>query len=812
MKKDIFSLIFLLLISASCFAQFGLRGKVLDENGQGIYNVEIRVNNQQLITSDADGNFELLNLKDESVRLECFHLGYKSIAQEFNLMEDVEIEVFMEAADYLLEEINIASTWAEEGSPIAKTNILKEELQLNNLGQDVPFLLDQTPSVVVSSDAGAGIGYTGIRIRGSDQSRINVSINGIPLNDSESQGVFWVDLPDFASSVDQIQIQRGVGTSTNGAGAFGATINLKTNAYKEQAGGRLENTIGSYNTRKHTINVNSGLINGRWAIEARLSDLQSDGYIDRAASDLNSYYLSASYVTDQSILKAIHFSGHEITYQSWYGTPQSRIEGDEDAMRIHALNNGLSPSQTNNLLTSGRTYNFYEYDRQVDDYQQDHYQLHFNHKFSDKFRLNSALHFTHGFGYFEQFREDDDFSDYGLPNPMINGLEIEEGDFIRRRWLDNDFYGVTFNLKQENTKWTHTLGGAFNIYQGDHFGEIIWAEFASDLNIRDRYYFNDAEKTDANIFVKSNWKINDKINLFADIQFRTIGYIGQGISSDLTNINLDETFSFLNPKFGVNFQLSPQTRAFASFSRANREPVRSDFIDAISGEKPKSESMNDYEIGFSSRYNNLHFEVNGYFMDYQNQLVLTGALNDVGSPIRSNVDKSYRAGLEFILDYTFSKHFSLSGNIALSQNKIKQFNELVYDYTNGFDIIQNEFNDSDISFSPSVVSGFSFTYKPMDDLSLQWRGKYVGRQFLDNTSNPNRQIDAFFVNDIMAAYNVNIKGFSKLEFRLKVNNVLNELYSANGYTFNYKFGDLIVENFYYPQAERNLLFALNLDF
>jgi iron complex outermembrane receptor protein len=810
--KSLLVSIILLSISMLSFAQFSINGLVLNEQGKPIVNAEIRLDNNKVTLSNVDGGFSFFNVEKAEVRMEISHLSYEG--QQFNL--DLKITDFIKVElknnNYILDEISIASSWAGEDYPITQSNIYKEEIQLNNLGQDVPFLLDQTPNVVITSDAGAGIGYTGIRIRGSDPSRINISINGIPFNDSESQGTFWVNLPDFAASTDQIQIQRGIGTSTNGAGAFGATINLKTDTYSQKPKARLENTIGSFDTRKHNIQLSSGLLNNHWAFEGRLSTIKSDGYIDRASSDLNSYYLSGAYISDKTIIKGIHYSGHEITYQSWYGTPESRVNGDVEGMMIHALNNGLSEAQTDNLLNAGRTYNFYEYDNQVDNYNQDHYQLHFNHKLSNAININAALHYTHGFGYFEQFRPGDEFGDYGLDEPIINGSPIGEGDFIRRRWLDNDFYGITFNSSYEKDDWSFILGGAYNEYRGDHFGEIIWAQLGQDLNIRDRYYDNVGNKDDFNIYLKSTYGITDKLSLFADLQFRSVQYETFGLSSDLINLDVDVAYNFFNPKFGLSYALNNTSQIYASYSRGNREPVRADFVDALTDQEPLPESMDDFEFGFKSTNRKLSFEANAYFMNYQNQLVLSGALNDVGSPVRINVDQSYRAGVELAAGYAFNEKLSLAANLALSQNKIKAFDETVYDYTNGFEILTNPFSDTDISFSPNVVGGATLSYKPITNLDLQWRAKYVGNQFLDNTSDINRQLDAYLVNDLLIAYDLKFNSSNKLELRLKVNNVLNELYSANGYTFNYIFGEKIVENFLYPQATRNILIGINLEF
>lgn len=810
--KQFFISMAMLCLPFMAMAQFDLSGKILDsETYIPLSQANILIKNTYLASSsNQEGFYEFKNLKAGEYEIWVSYLGYETSKFKINLTKSEKKIFRLKRKNYLVDEVIISATRANENTPTTFTNVSKENIEKVNLGQDIPILLQMTPSLVATSDAGAGVGYTGLRIRGSDASRINVTINGVPLNDSESQGVFWVNMPDFASSLENVQIQRGAGTSTNGAGAFGASINLQTNALKQNAYGEVNNSFGSFNTRKHTLAFGSGLINGKWAFDGRLSQIASDGYIDRASSDLKSFYFSGGYYGKKSILKAIVFSGKEITYQSWYGTPESRINGDEEAMRTHAANEGYSTDELNNLLNSGRTYNFYRYDNEVDNYQQDHYQLHFSHQYSRNWRFTSALHYTKGKGYFEQFREDDDFSDYGFPNPIIGNDTIESGDFIRRRWLDNDFYGLTFNLNYTNNKLDFTLGGAANQYDGNHFGEIIWAEYAKGLNIRDEYYRGWGKKRDINIFAKANYQISSKINLFADLQVRNVNYTVTGIDNDLRNLDVAADFLFFNPKLGFNFQVNPSNKIYFLFSTANREPSRNDFIDAIADRTPKAETLYDFELGYKRNRKKYSFEANAYYMMYKNQLVLTGELNDVGSAVRENVANSYRAGIELQFAWAISKKFQWMANATFSQNKIRKYKQFLYDYTNGFDIITNEYKDVDIAFSPNVIAANQLIYKPIKNLEIALMTRHVGKQFLDNTEL--RSMQDYLVQDLRINYNFKVKNIKNIGLSLLINNLLNEEYSSNGYTYSYKFGEIITENFFYPQAGTNFLLGLNLRF
>jgi iron complex outermembrane receptor protein len=812
--KKIFFLTLAASLSLNCFAQFSISGTVKDAADLSVVGATVRITGTfKGVFSDNNGSYQLFNFKEGNYVVEVRSVGYETqqIPIE-NLTKDTEVNFELQKSQISLGEVIVSGTRVEEISPFAHTNIKQEDFEKNNLGQDIPILLQNSVSMVATSDAGAGVGYTGFRLRGSDATRINVTINGIPVNDAESQGVYWVNMPDFASSTESIQIQRGVGSSTNGASAFGGSVNLETTALKEKAYGEISTSYGSFNTHKETVKFGTGLINKHWAFDGRMSNIQSDGYIDRATSDLKSYYLSGGYYGKKLSVKAIAFSGKEKTYQSWWGTPQSRISGNKEDMATHAGNNWLDSSQTHNLVNSGRTYNFYEYENEIDNYQQDHYQLHLSNQFNKKLNATAALHYTYGRGYYEQFRKEDSFSKYGLTDLVVGSDTLTSTDLIRRRWLENDFYGATYNLNYKSDQLKVTLGGAYNIYDGDHFGEIVWAEHANGSEIRDRYYDNNGLKKDFNSYLKIDYTIAQKTTLFADLQMRTIDYTAKGIDNNLDTISVDSTFIFFNPKAGVSHSFSDKVRVFGSVAVGNKEPSRNDFIDNVADAQPKHETLLDYELGTELKLNKVIVNGNLYYMDYKNQLVVTGELNDVGSNIRANVANSYRAGVELMTSFLISKKLKFNLNGTYSQNKIENFTEVLYDYTVDYAVVENNYKNTDIAFSPNVIAAASLEYNPLKSLNLMVQTKYVGDQFLDNTSNKKRKINAYQTVDARLSYSIFPKNMSSISFNLLANNILNTLYSSNGYTYSYIVGETITENFYYPQAGTNFLVGMTVKF
>lgn len=795
-------------------AQISVTGIVTDNNQRALPGATIKLKNRQTaVLSDANGNFSLTNLPSGRYVISVSYVGYKSAEKAVDLNQNLLVNFSLTPQNFLADEVVVRATRANEKSATTYKNVSKKEIQENNFGQDLPFILQNTPGVVVNSDAGAGVGYTGIRIRGSDNSRINVTVNGIPMNDSESQGTFYVNMPDFASSVDNIQIQRGVGTSTNGAGAFGASLNIQTTASEMEPYAEVNSTYGSFDTWKNTIKVGTGLINNRFSFDGRLSRISSDGYVDRGSSLLKSYFLSGAYHGNKDLLRINVFAGNEKTYQSWNGIPESRLTNDVAGMQAYIDRNGLSTEDAANLLNSGRTYNSFLYNNQTDNYTQSHYQLLYARQFSDKFSFNGALHYTKGAGYYEEYRVGDDLSDYGLNPVVIGGTTISSTDLIRRRWLDNDFYGVTyaFNYVPEKNL-NFTLGGAYNEYKGAHFGQIIWAQYASNGNIDRHYYDNDGFKTDFNTYGKVNYRPVEALSLFADLQYRRVYYDIAGTENKLNTLAINETLNLFNPKFGATYFINTESNLYASFSVANKEPNRNDYTDAPVGVSPKPERLNDVELGYRFKSKKLNVGANAYGMFYKNQLVETGKLNDTGGSYRQNVDNSYRLGIELDGLYTINNFFVLNANAALSRNKIKNFTEYYDDYDNGGQVVNN-YALTNISYSPSAVLFGELIYKPLAGFAVALQSKYVSKQYLDNTQNNNRTINGYWVSNARLGYDFKLTGVKNVNLGLLVNNLFDKKYESNGYTYGYvSGGSRITENFYYPQAGTNFLLSLNVKF
>lgn len=742
------------------------------------------------------------NVTDSKGRYQLAASSNSTISVSFVGYEPVEVpvekskQIGLKKSNFLQDEVVVRATRADENSAMAYSNVSATELGKSNLGQDMPMLLNFTPSVVTTSDAGAGVGYTGIRIRGSDATRVNVTVNGIPINDSESQGTFWVNMPDFASSVNSVQIQRGVGTSTNGAGAFGGSVNMQTNTFEPKAYGEANASGGSFGTLKTTLKFGSGLLGGKFTLDGRLSRIVSDGFIDRASSNLISAYFSAGYFGAKSFARFNYFTGNEKTYQSWYGTPESRVNGSVDEMKAFIDRNYLSESDANNLLTSGRKYNYYTYDNQTDNYAQDHFQLITNHRLAEAWNLDLNAHYTYGRGYFEEFRPNADLQSYGLgAKPIV--------DVVRRKWLDNDFYGSTFALNYAGSqKFKFTFGGAWNRYIGRHYGLLVApVAFAGH-----EWYRSRSQKTDLNLYAKANWDIATAWNAYFDVQFRTVGYRMLGTADKFLTLDSDNTYSFFNPKFGLTHQISEKSKVYGSVSAGSKEPSRQDFVDNATA-VPRPEYLQDYEFGYERSGLRYGLQLNGYFMNYQDQLVLTGAVNSTGDAIRTNVEKSYRLGLEAVLNYQFSKRLIWSGNVTLSQNRIQNFQEKMFDYDLNEEVVINHGN-TDIAYSPSVIYGSTLTYT-LGAFEASLLRKFVGKQYLDNTSDDARSLKAYSTHDIRLKYTMK-KGPA---FTLLLNNVLNEMYSSNGYTYSYRYGGATTtENFYYPQAGFNFLLGASIRF
>lgn len=672
-----------------------------------------------------------------------------------------------------LDDVLVSAVRVTSKTPVSFSNLTKKQIQFRNLGQDIPTLMNYMPSVVTTSDAGNGIGYSGIRVRGSDATRVNVTINGIPYNDSESHGTYWVNMPDFVSSVESIQLQRGVGTSTNGSGAFGASLNMLTDSYTKEASAEIASSVGSFNTLKNTVKFSTGLLNDHFEIAGRLSVLQSDGYIDRASSDLKSYFLQGTYVGKTTLLKALVFGGKEKTYQAWNG-----IDGETLNSNRRFNTAGMYTDEAGNTRF---------YDNETDNYQQDHSQLHWNERWSDNWSSNFALHYTKGKGYYENYKEDAKFSSYGLNPIVINGTTINKTDLVRQKWLDNDFYGTTFSANYTTDALQLILGGGYNKYEGVHFGKVIWARYASQSELGDRYYEDFATKTDGNFFAKVNYQVTEQLSLYGDLQYRNVHYKADSPETGLVN----DTFRFFNPKAGLNFKVNETNTLYFSYARANREPNRTDYENG--GVRP--ETLDDLELGWRLNNEKIQLNTNIYYMAYKNQLILTGKLDDVGAPIRSNSEKSYRLGLEVDATIALSEQWMVRPNFTLSANKNVDLN-----------ITGTNFGTTDIAYSPSVIVGNVLVFSPIKALHLSLLQKFVGEQFMNNIELPAAKLADYFVNDFNVSYTFKPKTiFKEIVLSGLVNNFLDKKYVSNGYMYD-------IYPSYYPQAGINFLAGLNLKF
>ena len=682
--------------------------------------------------------------------------------------------------------LEVRAIRVSEQAPFAKTNISKAQIGLNNAGQDLPFLLENTPSVVVHADAGIGVGYTGIRIRGTDATRINFTLNGIPYNDPESMGTFFVNIPDFSSSVNSIQIQRGVGTSTNGAGAFGASVNLMTNDYNPSSYLSLQNTAGSFNSFKNNLVFGSGLLNNKFTIDGRVSSIRSDGFIDRANADLKSFYLSSTYWGEKSSLRLNVFSGKEKTYQAWYGVPQELI----------STNRTFNPAGTEKADAP--------YENQTDNYSQTHYQLFYNKNIMGNWKWNTALYLTTGKGYYEEYKAGVDFSDYNID---IKGKQNVPADLVRRRWLDNNFYGQISALSYVDSLNDLTLGGGWSVYDGLHYGTLPYLNKIFAPN-NFRYYDNDALKKEMNTYVKWERTLTKQFKSFIDLQYRFVNHQMNGFTKN-TDLAIERKFNFFNPKMGLTYQ-AKNIFYYTSVAVANKEPNRDDF-EASAIEQPRKEQLVDWETGFEFKKTKYAINANVYYMDYKDQLVLTGKINDVGAYTRINVPKNYRAGIELQFKYALNKKYSTSYNITFSQNKIKEFTEYVDDYDQ-FTQVAIPHKNTNIALSPSLTTNRTFNWRPNDKLSFFWTTKYTSKQFLDNTENKSRILDAYFINDINAHWTIMNKTKFTMLLQFYANNLLDVQYAPNGYTYSYiSNGSVTTSNNYYPMAGRNYWVSLKID-
>jgi iron complex outermembrane receptor protein len=804
--KKTFALTLILGSSQIAKSQFYLSGVLTSKEQKPIPFGVINLKNTYLTTqTNANGEYTFTNLKSGSyvVVTNCF--GFKPKTDSVLITENLKLNIQLNDDNLNLDEVVVNSTRMNANSVFAHNNLTSEDIKKQNIGQDLPYALNSMPSVVINSDAGNGVGYTGIRIRGTDGTRINVTINGVPVNDAESQMTYFVNMPDLLSSTNNIQVQRGVGTSVNGAGAFGASINMQTNTLNEKPYAQINNSFGSFNTIKNTVMAGTGLIDNHFTFDARASRINSDGYIDRAFSKMNSYYFSAGYYGKKTVLKAIAFSGNEKIYQAWYYV-------DQDSLK----KGNRTDNPAGMYIDANGKVKYYN--NETDNYKQDNYQLHLIHSFGNKLSANITGHYTKGKGYYEQFKQAESLNKYKMPDVITAHDTITTSDIIRRRWLDNDFIGAIANIDYKpNSKLNFILGGGYNTYYGKHYGDVVWAQFSNPNDFTPRYYDDKATKKDGNIYLKTYYKPTTKLNVFLDLQMRNVSYDFMGFDTSLLNAQpLNASYTFFNPKAGINYLLAKNTTVYASFGVANKEPNRDDFVQSSTKSRPKSEQLMDLEFGATQRFKNCYIAINLFDMEYQNQLVLNGKINDVGAYNRVNVDASYRRGAEIELNANITKYFTFNGNITLSQNKIKNFNEFIdssdVNYTT-YTQYKKAYKETDIAFSPNVIAAANFILKPIKNLEISILNKYVGQQFLDNTSNSGRAINPYFVTDFRVNYTIFSKLIKEINLMAMIYNISNTQYETNGYTFSYYEGDkLFTKNFLAPSAPTHVMVGLNFKF
>jgi len=796
--KNLFTALFALLLPVLASAQFSVSGKITDQQtGEALPGATINLENALFNTiTNVNGTYQFKNLKAGNYTIKVSYNGYTTQQKTINLSANAIADFALSTSNTLTEEVTVSATRASNNSPTAFTNLDKKDIEKNNSGRGFEYLLEQTPSTVVTSNAGAGVGYTSIRIRGSDATRTNVTLNGIPLNDAEDQGVYFVDLPDLASSVDNIQVQRGVGTSTNGAGAFGASINIQTTTRRDTAYAELNNSAGSYGTVKNTVSLGTGLLNGHFSFDGRLSQMNSDGYIDRAFSHLKSFFLSGAYYGKKSVLRLNVFSGYEQTYQAWDGVPEDSVKAGN--RRYNELG----------LINSSNTF----YKNQTDNYTQNYYQLLYDQQITPNLSFSGALHYTKGYGYYEEYRNADSLKNYGITPVTIGGITIAQTDLVRRLWLNNNFYGVTYNLNyRPKNNLNITLGGAYNEYDGAHYNNIEWTQQSTNIPPDYEYSRDNAVKTDFNIFARVEYRLGNFL-LYGDMQYRHIFYSFLGFDQNLNNVQEQVGLNFFNPKAGITYNINANSNVYASIAVGNHEPNRSDYTNSTPLDRPKPENLKDLELGYRVNEEDFSAGLNGFYMLYKNQLILTGALDYVGEAVRTNVKDSYRAGIEFNGRVKIATPLTWLVNATLSTNKVDNFQQYLFNYdTNTNDLYQ--YSKTNIAYSPDFTGSSTISYHPIKNGEIAFISKYVSRQYLDNTSTLSRSLGGYMVNDVRLNYNFKLKGVKNIGVGLLVNNVFSKKYQSDGATYpDIEGGKVVNYNYFFPQAPINFLASVNIRF
>jgi iron complex outermembrane receptor protein len=803
MKKKLLFSCLLIILSAFSMAQFTVSGTVFNqESGKPLPGAHISVKGTYLHeVSDVNGAFSFQGIRIGNILISVSYLGFETLEQQVEVTQNMTLDMALEPISFMSEEVIISAIRATNNSPTTFSTIGKSEISEQNTGKDLPYLLTGMPSTVVSSDAGAGVGYTEIRIRGTDLTGINVTLNGIPVNDGESQGVYFVDLPDLASSVRDIQVQRGVGTSTNGAASFGASINIKTETFHAVPYAEISSAAGSFNTFKNSVGFGTGLINKRWTMDGRVSGITSDGYIDRAKSKLYSGYFSTGFYGKKDVVKAVVMLGQEETYQAWDGVPKDSL----------ATNRTYNPA--GEIYNQAGEFMGY-YDNQIDHYNQNYYQLHYAHEFNELVNLVSAAFLTTGKGYYESYKNDRRYSDYGLTDTILGNDTVNSTNLVQQKWLDNKYYGANLALNMHLERFNINTGAGWSNYEGDHYGKVIWSQVARLGEYDRNWYFNTGSKMEMNVFAKATYDLNEKITLYGDLQYRNIQYEMKGLHDDFRDLTQKHNFNFFNPKAGVFYSLNKKQSLYFSVAVANREPGRSVYRDSDTNQVVLPERLTDFELGYHFHGNNLKIEANAFYMNYKDQLILTGQINNVGDAIKTNVSKSYRAGIEAVVAVKFLKIVEWSINGTYSQNKILDFVSYIDDWYAWPEQVIDTLGTSDISFSPSVVAGSNLSVLPAKNIKITLISNYVGRQYIDNTQTKSRSLDPYFVSNILINYSVKPKWVKQFDFIVSLNNVFSEEYSSKAWVYTYYAGGTQPEemNGYFPQAKFNFIAGVTLHF
>jgi len=802
MNKKTLLILILVVTVYSLFAQNSLSGIVRNsETGETLPGANIILENTFFATTSSyDGSFLIQDIKTGDYTLRVSYIGFENYVENISVTGDLALQIKMQPQIYMSEEVIISAIRAGGNAPTTYSIMDAGEIERKNTGKDLPYVMETLPSTVITSDAGNGVGYSGIRIRGTDLTGINVTLNGVPVNDAESQGVFFVDLPDLASSIDNMKVQRGVGSSSNGVASFGASINIKTSDYREKAYGEISSSAGSFNTFKNTLKFGSGLLKNKWVFDGRLSMVTSDGYIDRATSNLKSFYFSGGYYGKKDIVKLIVLSGVEKTYQAWNGVPKDSLE----------TNRTFNPS--GEILDAEGNITGY-YDDQTDNYTQTYYQLHWGHEFNKHLNLAASLFYTRGIGYYQNYRNDREYNDYGWNDTIIGNDTITNTSLIDQKWLDNHFYGINLSLGYNLNRWRFSFGAGANQYDGDHYGYVIWSQIARLNDFNKPWYTNTGLKTDAHVFAKANYMVNEKLDLYFDLQYRYINYKIEGTHDDLRDLSQTHSYNFLNPKMGMGYRFNEKSSVSFYGGIANREPSRSVFRDADTSQEINPERLYDIEAGYQYSSGNLHLEFNAFYMYYKDQFVLTGQINNVGAPIMTNVPKSYRTGIEFIGAINFASIMNWKMNATYSANKILNFTSYADDWTNWPQQVVDSIGTTNISFSPDFTLSSNLSVEPVKRFTISLVSKYVSRQYIDNTSSLERSIDPYFVNNLEFYYSLVPKGIRQIDFFLHLNNIFNVKYETNAWVYRYYYDDVEYElNGYFPQAMFNFMVGINLKF